>query len=155
MLLVGSFIGRAGGLIALGVIASLALSATALSNPSYDGDRDVVIRPTTAAAVQDSYDVPAGRIELDLTRVADPENLDGRSVDLDVNVGEIVVIVPDDIDVSYNARIDYGGVIDTPTAVRDGWESQLDGELDGGPDSNAQVALDIDLRMGHIELRQS
>ena len=155
MLVVGSFFGRPGGLIAIGAIASLVLGGTAVSNPSYDGDRDVVLRPTSAAAVQDSYDVPAGRIELDLTRVSDVQNLDGRSLDLDVNVGEILVIVPDDLDVTYDARIDYGGVIDTPTETRDGWESQLNGELDGGSDSNAQIDLNIDLRMGHIELRQT
>ncbi|HET6562159.1 MAG TPA: hypothetical protein VFG72_09810, partial [Marmoricola sp.] len=154
MLVVGAFFGRAGGLIALGVLTSLALGGAALSNPSYDGERDLVIRPTSAAQLDDAYEVPAGRIELDLTRM-DAEELDGRLLDLDANVGEIVVVVPDDVDVSFDARVDYGGAIETPVGDRDGWGPHLNSEIEASGQSRGDLELDIDLHLGHIELRQS
>ncbi len=154
MLVVGAFFGRAGGLIALGLVTSLVLGGTALSQPTFDGERDLVIRPTSGAGLESFYDVPAGRIELDLTRM-DAEELDGRSVQLDANVGEIVVVVPDDVDVSFDARIDFGGAIETPEVTRDGWGPQLSGRLLAETEPVADLELDIDLDMGHIELRQS
>jgi hypothetical protein len=154
MLVVGAFFGRAGGLIALGIVTSIALGGAALSEPTFEGDRDLVSRPTTAEDLATSYRVPAGRIELDLTRI-DPEELDGRSLALDVNVGEILVIVPDDVDVTFDARIDYGGAIETPDGDRDGWGPHLAGEVEATSDSVADLDLDIDLHMGHIEVRQS
>jgi hypothetical protein len=97
--------------------------------------------------------VPAGRIELDLTDVRRSASLDGRSVELSANVGEIVVIVPRELDVSYTADIDYGGAVETPDQTRDGWDPSLRGEL-AGVDPVAAIELDIDLHVGHIELRQ-
>lgn len=154
MLVVGAFFGRAGGLILLGVVTSLVLGGTALSEPTFDGERDLVIRPTSAAELESSYDVPAGRIELDLTGM-DSDDLDGRSVGLDANVGEIVVVVPDDVDVSFHARIAFGGAIETPAGDRDGWGPEMTGMLLASAGTTADLELDIDLDMGHIELRQS
>ena len=153
MLVVGAFFGRAGGLIVLGIIASVSLGGAALSEPTFEGERDLVARPASSADLASSYDVPAGRIELDLTRLT-PEELDNRSVDLDVNVGEIVVIVPDDVDVAFDARIGYGGAIETPVGDRDGWSPRFESELQGEP-GRADLELDIDMNWGHIEVRQS
>jgi hypothetical protein len=154
MLVVGAFFGRAGGLIVLGVIASLALGGAALSEPTFEGERDLVARPASTADLASAYEVPAGRIELDLTRLS-PEELDNRLVELDVNVGEIVVIVPDDVNVAFDARVDYGGAIETPVGDRDGWGPHLNGELEAASPEAADLELDIDMNMGHIELRQS
>ena len=154
MLVVGAFVGRAGGLILLGIIASLALGGASLSEPTYDGERDLVARPASSADLASAYEVPAGRIELDLTRLT-PEELDSRLVELDVNVGEIVVIVPDDVNVLFDARIDYGGAIETPVGNRDGWGPRLTSELEAASDARADLELDIDMNWGHIEVRQS
>jgi hypothetical protein len=154
MLLLGAFFGRAGGLIVLGLLASLVLGGAAVANPSFDGDRDLVAHPTSAAAVHDSYTVPAGRIELDLTHLSDVSDLDGRDIALDANVGEIVVVVPDDVAVNYDAHVEAGGAIDVPGASRDGWGSSLEGELASTGTPAATVDLDLGLRFGHIELRQ-
>jgi phage shock protein PspC (stress-responsive transcriptional regulator) len=154
MLVVGAFVGRPGGLILLGVVTSVVLVATAIGRPSYEGQRDLVVRPTSSAQVSDRYEVPAGRIELDLTRVTDVEALDGRTIDLRGNAGEIVVVVPRDLDVSYDADVHFGGAVDTPTTTRDGWGTSVTSELSATGTPAAQLDLDVELEFGHIELVQ-
>ena len=56
MLVVGSVVGRAGGLIALGLITSLGLiGATAADR--WDGDRMFYVAPTSASDVASSYSI--------------------------------------------------------------------------------------------------
>jgi phage shock protein PspC (stress-responsive transcriptional regulator) len=153
MLVLGAFVGRPGGLTFLGIVAAIALPLTAIGGPSFEGDRNLAVAPTSAAAVADSYEVPAGRIELDLTGVRDLEELDGREIAVDASAGEIVVVVPDDLRVDFQADVEFGGAIDTPDGRRDGWGASLPGVVND--DADTQVDLDLDLRFGHIELRQS
>jgi hypothetical protein len=107
MLVVGAFYGRAGGLIFIGLVAALALWATTVAE-RVDG-HDVSRTPTTAATTPSQLDTNAGEIDLDLTRVQDVANLDGRSIDLNADVGRIVVIVPDGLSVRVDADIDGPG----------------------------------------------
>ena len=65
MLLVGAFVGRPGGLIALGIVASLGLGATSAIEASTDwetGGETLNIRPVSSLGVQDVYTVPNGQI---------------------------------------------------------------------------------------------
>ncbi len=106
VLLVGAFYGRAGGLIAVGLVAALA-TAGATAAHEVDAGR-IVESPNLAADVDRTYDLWAGEIELDLTDVQDIENLDGRTIDLEVTFGHIVVTVPGDLHVNVDATIDEG-----------------------------------------------
>ncbi len=66
MLLVGAFVGRPGGLIALGIFASLGLGVTSAVEASTDwqtGGETLNVTPTSAIAVQDVYSVPNGQID--------------------------------------------------------------------------------------------
>jgi phage shock protein PspC (stress-responsive transcriptional regulator) len=153
MLVLGAFFGRAGGLPLLGVVAAIALPLTAIGGPTYDGDRNLEATPASAADVASSYDVPAGRIQLDLTEVDDLEALDGRSISVDASAGEIVVLVPDDLRVRYDATVEFGGAVDTPSVQRDGWGASASGVVND--DADTTIDLELDLRFGHIELRQS
>jgi phage shock protein PspC (stress-responsive transcriptional regulator) len=154
MLLVGAFVGRPGGLVLLGLLSSVALLATAIGGPGYDGPRDLVLRPTTGEHLQDSYDVPAGRIELDLTRMSDLEALDGRTIHLRGNAGEIVVYAPKGLDVSYDAQVHVGGLVETPHVTRNGWGPRVVSHLDSSRGDNPQLDLDLDLQFGHLEVMQ-
>ena len=75
MLLVGAFVGRPGGLIFLGFASTIALVVTSIVGVATDGNRvdnqDLRVVPRTAAAVESSYHVPSGTIEVDLTEVGD------------------------------------------------------------------------------------
>ena len=153
MLVVGSFFGRPGGLIAVGLVALVSTLAVGLGDPQFRGDRDLRELPLSAAAVQDEYTVPAGRIELDLRDVRDPEELDGRTIALDANLGELVVLLPEDVAATVTADIDLGGNISLPGSDRGGWDVSLVGEVPGD-DPVAEVDLQLELQAGSIEVRQ-
>ena len=154
MLLVGSVFGRPGGLIALGLVALVSTVAVGVGEPDFGGDRDQRVLPLSAASVQDEYRVPAGRIELDLRDVRDPEELDGRTIALEANVGELLVILPGNVTANVVADIDLGGVIDVPGVAREGWDVSLRNLVSGYDESVASVDLRLELRAGHIEVRQ-
>jgi hypothetical protein len=109
MLVVGAFWGRAGGLILVGLIASLGLLGATVAQ-DVDG-HDINRRPIMAADVPSSLDTNAGEIILDLTDVQDLAALDGKSIDLEADFGRIEVIVPEGLSVAAHARIDGPGHI--------------------------------------------
>ena len=154
MLVVGAFVGRAGGLVAVGLLATLVLVATAIGRPSFHGDRNLVVRPASADRLQDHYEVPAGRVRLDLSRITDSSSLDGRSVEVSANAGELVVVVPRNVDVDYTADVQYGGAVDTPTLSRDGWAPSVTSTIDA-PRTDDTLHLDLHLSFGHIEIQRA
>lgn len=153
MLVVGSVFGRPGGLILVGLLLSLGLAATSLAEPRFDGDRDLLVRPVRADQLATAYTVPAGRVEVDLTQVRDLEALDGHSLSLRANAGDVLVLVPDGLAVDFRGDIDYGGAIETPFADRAGWDFGLTGRT--GDAGDPTLDLNTRLDFGHIELRQS
>ena len=149
MLVVGSFVGRAGGLIALGLIASLGLvGATAADR--WDGDR-FEYHPTSGQQVQDTYTMDTGSLVLDLTDLDDVGDLDGRTVELRGNVGEILVRVPDDVNVTTDARIDGPGGYDLYDGLYTGggFDSQRTADWRSAAD-DPTLTLDADLEVGQI-----
>lgn len=151
MLVVGAFLGRAGGLIALGILAAIALGiSTAVGQIGFGWHNQTMHRvPTTAAAVQSSYHVKSGSIYLDLTQVTDPQALDGRLVEVSANAGQVHVVVPDDMDVEVNADIKFAGDIDVLGDNRDGTHPSLQTTIDGG-ENVPQLNLDLHERVGQI-----
>jgi phage shock protein PspC (stress-responsive transcriptional regulator) len=153
MLLVGSVVGRPGGLVLLGIVAAIALGVTASVDDNWSSDTRISRSPVAAADVRDRYDITAGQIRLDLTSVADPENLDGRSIALEASAGELLVIVPEGMDVDVTADIRLGGEIEVDGYVENGNGVDVDRLIDGGDDV-PEINLDLDLVVGHIEVRQ-
>ena len=83
MLLVGAFVGRPGGLIALGLVSSLALLITSIVAAATGGsvdNRELLVRPSNSAALADSYHISNGSIQVDLGRMRDLSALDGREL---------------------------------------------------------------------------
>lgn len=152
MLVLGSFYGRPGGLVLLGLAASVALAGAAIVNPRYDGDRNLVTHPSSAALVKEHYQVPAGRIELDLTEVSDPEALRGRRIQLDATAGEILVRLPSDLAANVDAEITVAGAITTPNQEEGGFGRTFRERI--GSSDDPAVSLQIDVDLGHIEIRQ-
>ncbi len=152
LLVVGAFVGRPGGLVLLGLVAAVSLLFTAVVDPAYSGSRDLTLDPTSAAALDDSYHVPAGRIELDL-RDLDPTSLDGRELDLSVGAGEVVVLVPPSVRVDYDASIDFGGHIDVDGHMAVGWSPELSGTDRPGVGETPEADLGLTLSAHFGELR--
>ena len=98
-----------GGLIALGVVLSLALLAAAAEPWEGTGAGDRTYRPGTAAAVQDVYSGGVGDLTLDLTRI---EMGDGEPINtrIDHGFGDIRVVVPGDADVQLTVETGLGSV---------------------------------------------
>ncbi len=147
MLLVGAFWGRAGGLTALGLVAAVATAATSIAGNLDAGQ--ITSSPATAAGLEDRYDLGAGEILLDLRDIEDLDNLDGRTLEVDVRMGHIRVLVPEDgLDVDVDATIDGAG----ETVI---FENRRDGsgaaEHDGG-DGVPELTIDAEVLFGQIEI---
>jgi hypothetical protein len=152
MLVVGAWFGRPGGLIALGVVASLALLATSVAEPRFAGDRRLTETPTTAVQVEERYFVPAGAMHIDMSNIRDIERLDGRTIEVGANAGEIVVTLPEGVDANVNADVAFGE-IDILGEERGGTGLSVTDTVDGGADA-PEIDLELDLAFGSIEVRQ-
>lgn len=150
LLLLGSFWGRAGGLILLGLLL-VPVTAVATVADEFDGER-VRYAPATVEEIPEfGYRLGAGELVVDLTRI-DPADLDGRIIEASVDVGELLVLVPDDADVTARADIDGPGGYDVFGSSGGGIETTTERTQDGGPDAPSfTVSAQVDL--GHIEIR--
>jgi phage shock protein PspC (stress-responsive transcriptional regulator) len=154
MLVVGAWFGRPGGLIALGVVAALALLATSATQPRFAGERWIQETPTRATQVESRYFVPAGSLDVDMSNIHDIARLDGKTVHVGANAGDIVVTLPEGVDVDVDTNITGAGEITVLDETTGGvGRVSLDRSVDGGPDA-PQMNLDIDLAVGNIEVRQ-
>lgn len=151
MLVVAAFWGRGGGLIFIGLIASLALAAsTAAHKAGLDDDsHNVTYHPTTADAVLDHYDMKTGSLKLDLTRVADPQDLAGRTITLDGHVGQIRVEVPASVAATGQAHVRGVGHVVVFGDEGGGFDNSLDRSVSG---PGAPLTIDAGLNVGEIRI---
>ena len=147
MLLIGSFYGRAGGLIAFGLVAALVLVA---STTGERVDTRTVRTPATASAVSDNYEFGVGEIVLDLTEVEDLEALDGREILVQAGLGSIEVLLPEGLDVRVQGQVGLGG-IEVFGEAQEGAGIDLSSGLDGGADVPA-ITLDVSVGLGEIRV---
>jgi phage shock protein PspC (stress-responsive transcriptional regulator) len=153
MLVVGAFVGRAGGLVLLGIVSALALAVTSIGSSAGDFGHDAqTVRrtPLHASGVQDSYFVPTGRLVLDLSRVRDPQALEGRHIDVGTRAGELVVVLPRSSQVDVTADVSGPGQIDLPDRNSGGVSTQVEETLGTG---STDLSLRAHLFAGHIEVR--
>jgi phage shock protein PspC (stress-responsive transcriptional regulator) len=154
-LLIGTRIGRSRGLIAMGIIATLLTVAVSAADVWGEHDRnrvDLRVTPSTIAELPTSQDFGAGTVRYDLTRL----DFAGAShaMDLSIGAGEIVVIVPRDVDVTATASMGIGQV-DLFGQGRGGFPSDLtvtnlgDDGVGGGT-----LDLALDAGVGHLEVRR-
>ena len=150
MLLVGAFYGRAGGLIFVGLVAA-AGTAIGVASENVDSDR-VVDTPTSADLVLSNYDYGWGEFVLDLSQVSDPEALSGETIRMSAEVGELDVIVPDNMDVTVTATINGPGGTTLFGEESGGIDHTATQSHDGGTDV-PELTLDLELEVGHIDVR--
>ncbi|WP_300680534.1 PspC domain-containing protein [Nocardioides sp.] len=150
MLLVGSVWGRAGGLIAAGLIAALWLGG-AVTHDRWGTNDTVNARPVTASAVDDSYRIGGGDLTLDLRDVTDLTGLDGRRIELHANVGTIRVYLPSSIGVRATAKVSGVGHLDVLGHEQGGINlnaSAGDSPVTGQP----TVTIDASVAVGDIRI---
>ena len=156
MLLVGSLVGRPGGLILIGFVSSIALAASVAVGGSFGTDaRRVIETPTSAALVHSQYQATVGEIVLDLTQVSDPQALAGRAIHLDLRTGHVKVIVPRSLNVQIDADMSFAGGIAVPGDDSGGINHAAHKYLSGVPATDtAPLELNIDAKFGQITVEQ-
>jgi len=145
-LLVGTFFGRARGLIVLGVLITplVVLSPIADMNLSASiGQR--IHNPATFSEIRPGYRLGAGSLIVDLSGL----EFTGQEVEIDaqVGLGELRVYVPRDVAVKVRGRIGIGD-FDAFGYGREGVGASFDHSIEG---SNGRIELDT--RVGAGELR--
>jgi predicted membrane protein len=105
--------------------------------------------------VASTYEIDNGEIRLDLTRLSDPEALAGREIDLSLHAGEIVVIVPKELNVSIDAEFDFAGGIEVPGYQGGGIGDHVRRYVAGFPASTLPALdLELDAFVGHLQVEQ-
>ena len=108
-LVVGAFVGRARWLVLPALALALPVAFVSAAGIELDGgygEREY--RPGSAMEVRDRYEVGAGRLVIDLRNAALPAG--DRALELDVGMGEAVLVVPENVCVATRARIGMGAV---------------------------------------------
>jgi phage shock protein PspC (stress-responsive transcriptional regulator)/predicted membrane protein len=145
-LLVGSVLGRARGLIFLGILIVPALTLSPLAEFDFNsgiGERRV--EPATVADIQSSYDLAIGELVVDLRGV----DFSGETVDLDtsVGIGSLRVLVPEGVRVEVDAEVGIGEV-QVFGSVRSGFARELDTTRDGV----GTLVLDAETMIGEVRV---
>jgi phage shock protein PspC (stress-responsive transcriptional regulator) len=106
-LAVSAFLGGRRWLVLPALILAIPLGFVAAAGIDVDGgvgDRDY--QPTSVAELRDGYELGIGELRLDLTQVDLPP---GRTpLKLDIGIGSLRVVVPDDVCVASNVRVGAG-----------------------------------------------
>jgi len=140
-LLVGSFFGRARGLILVGLIGVPILVVATTVRVPLDGPwGEQEARPAAVAELEAGYEHGIGSFVLDLTDIDDLT--EATAVSVDQGIGELRVLVPADLSVSVDASVDAGRV-------------EVFGREDGGfnvsesyPGTGGEPTIDLELDLG-------
>ena len=151
-LVLGAFWGRAGGLIALGLVAVLATVAGTAAN-GVGSARSLDITPTSTSSVMPAYSLGTGSLTLDLTQVRDPQALDGRTLDVTGTFGRLQVVVPDGTGVIFHGTVRGAGSIRTWDDEHDGPRATYDHTFPAAP-GHPSITLNASIRFGAIQLEQ-
>lgn len=150
MLVVGAFFGRAGGIIALGLISTVVLTGATAAD-RWDTN-DVTETPQTAAAVDTRYWLGAGEQVIDLREVADLQNLNGRTLEVEGGIGRIEIIVPEGLTAVVHADVDGPGNIEVFDFERGGIDTTINSS--DGSETDPRITIDTQLGVGQIEVHR-
>lgn len=145
-LVIGSFFGRAPGLVALAVALGLTLIVTAGVRPAIEAG--IGERSWTPAGSA-TYRLGIGEATLDLRSL--PTGSGPIDITARVDVGHLLVLVPDDIRVSLDARAGHGEV--QIFGVNDNGR-RVERHVEDGPTDAPPIALDLSVRAGMVEVRR-
>jgi phage shock protein PspC (stress-responsive transcriptional regulator) len=155
LLVLSAWFGRARGVIAFGFVLALLIGGLSLLHvPLRGGIGERVIRPTAQAQLLPRYELAIGALELDLTRLDFDELGPGDRVELSVTnaIGELRVIVPDDIAVEVRARVGAGELDLFGSVTEDGTNLDRRTEQRSATADAPVLVLDAEVGLGVIVL---
>jgi phage shock protein PspC (stress-responsive transcriptional regulator) len=154
-LLIGTWFGRAHGLIGLGILLALALPLTVVADGlNLQSAGSVTVRPQSVEAVPTGLqEYGAGSVVYDLTGL-ELTGDDSITLDIDQGVGELRIIVPPEADVTLNADVGLGSV--EAFGSRSGGPGTSRQITDLGDDGagGGEITLNLDLGVGQVEVRR-
>jgi phage shock protein PspC (stress-responsive transcriptional regulator) len=150
-LVAGGWFGRSRGLIVLGLLLAPVVFVSGLIDvPFAGGAGERLWQPQTVSGIRDEYRLAAGKMTLDFADV----DFAGETVDVEASVamGELIVIVPDDVSVDVSGDVgagelhafgseDEGLNLDLSTTSKDG----------GG----GQLMLDVHAGLGSVKVQRA
>jgi phage shock protein PspC (stress-responsive transcriptional regulator)/predicted membrane protein len=138
---------RTGGLVVVGlVLAALAIAVSAVDVRLEGPIGTRVYTPFETSDLKRNYDIAIGDLKLDLSNAALAAG--DTEVDANVGVGELTVIVPDDVAVDVDATASAGQV-----TVFGRNESGVDADLSGSiraPRSDRTLRIDAHIGLGDV-----
>jgi hypothetical protein len=153
-LLVGAWLGRARGMIALGCVLALALPAAhavdSWEPPEYVGS-EFEWTPTSRAELEDEYALSFGSGRLDLRQV----DLAGQEVTVVVELtfGDFELTVPEDVAVDGTLTAQFGDATVLGTDYS-GVNRQTIQDAGSGDPEAGTLHLDLSVRFGSLEVRR-
>jgi phage shock protein PspC (stress-responsive transcriptional regulator) len=156
-LVVGAWIGRARPLIAVGIVLMFftagASAATEFRHDFRAGDQTWVV--SSFDQLRPSYEQQLGNATLDLSALDFASTQKPVSVDVSVDAGNLEIIVPDNVDVTVDAKIDLGNadVFDQSWGGIDpGSHSVTDYDSDGR--GGGELRINASIAAGNLEVHR-
>ncbi|MFS8101502.1 PspC domain-containing protein [Lentzea alba] len=141
-LLVGSFVGAGRSLIWLLVplsVVGFGMTAIGFDGPSNLGS--VAETPRSVTDVKSRYEVGVGSVMLDLRQMPDSGEV---KTEVEANLGELIVHVPKNADVTFNCEASSIGELDCLGKRAEGTTVQVGG-TDLGENGNGGLKIDLDV----------
>jgi Cell wall-active antibiotics response 4TMS YvqF len=152
-LVVGAWFGRARPLIAIGVVLCVALGIAAVSE-KFDGvRRSANWQPTSIEQLDSRYAIGIGNALLDLSLLDFAGQ--SKSVEVSVDVGDLTVIVPPNVDVRAETSVDVGdaNVFGTEWGgIGQSTRTVTDNGVDGPGGGELVIRATVDV--GNVEVRR-
>ena len=152
MLVVGAFVGRPGGLILIGIVSAIAMGIASATGGFEDAKR-LNYSPASTSDVRSLYAFQNAELSLDLSRISDPEALAGDTIHVKGGAGRIEVVLPRSVIVDVDADIRVVGGYSIGDHEGGGFQPSPSFTFGGSP-GDPTVHLDLDLRVGEIDVRQ-
>lgn len=148
-LIVGTWFGRARGLIALAVVLSFALGVSSGLERFGREWTPSVYEPASLAEVADSYEFNVGNVTLDLRKVDFSGKTQATSIDM--KLGQLKVLLPPKVDATVEAGVEGGRLVLFNDEFADSSYRQV---TDLGTDGagGGTLSLDIRLEAGNVEV---
>jgi hypothetical protein len=152
-LVIGTWFGRARGLIALGILLALVTSAVGAGS-RISGDegwnKPVIWAPASATELQGTYQAPRGDATLDLRKIDFTDRHDGILVKL--GAGTLRVLLPPNVDVTVDSHVGVGNsrILGEDADGLGLSRSVIDGGADGT--GGGTLGLNLDLGAGTLEV---
>jgi phage shock protein PspC (stress-responsive transcriptional regulator) len=143
---------RVGGLVFLGLVLLAAFGVAAMTPVSISsGVGDKNEQPETIAALQSSYELGMGELDLDLAAVTLPAG--ATPIDASVGIGSLVITVPEDVALEIDAHAGVGE-LDVLGERDEGINAQRTLRFAGATPDSPKLELEADVGIGNIEVRR-